>query len=459
MFDADNASSSNHTDSPYLKLKNGTPKKIKTDLQNGIVNDTAHLIDNPVVHVEEASDDSNSNSDRKLGYMKSFSRSASPAPLSASSSQLSLNNPPIYECLEKLTEPTIYRSRLNSALSNKDSEEQHYQAPQSVMKRVEASTPQVEKVQYASLMKELQKAIVSKKEAPSASNSTASDKSSGQESSKSEGKNSDAEFSKELEAALQLIQDLESPNTVETPSDAKEPRPLTVWRNSDASESEKTLSAVGSIAEITSPLAECQPELYTFRPQGNGKGAHVVYSDSQSTSGYSSPTHAHTPNNWSAASSVNGSNNDIVRPMSYYIHNTKSAAVISLFSQENASSNNGKSVTLVRISGDNSPVRKSKETALKSSAISDLVNNNYPEKKNVKVTPCRRPSFGSTAVWNVKSLLRKKKSNLPRLCPELEEAIVKSESLAYLSERELLARHQRNSEIQRVRIAGAGLYY
>lgn len=488
VFDTDNASSSNHTDSPYLKLKNGgTPKKQpKTELQNGMVNDTAHLIDNPVVHIEEASDDSTSNSDRKLCYMKSFSRSTSPVVLSASSSQLSLNdstsnNPQIYECLEKLTDPTIYRSRLDSALSNKE-EEQLYQAPHVAPHRVEPVSPNVEKVQYASLMKELQRALISKKEPnitspQSASNSTTSEKtqnnsknSSRHESSRSDGKNSDVEFSKELEAALQLIQDLESPNTIETPSDAKsdskEPRPLAVWRNSDASESEKTLSAVGSLAEITSPLTECQPELYSFKPSANGKGACVVVQyngDSQSTSGYSSPTHAHTPN-WSAASSVNGSNNEIIKPLSYSIHNTKSTAVISLYSPESTLSK-GKSVTLVKISGENVPLYlKPNDHVHNSKVLSDLANNNYLDAKrgsksssdsNPKTEQQRRASLG-TPVRKVKSLLRKKKQSPPRLCPELEGAIIKSESLAHLTKLELLARHQRNKEIQRVRIREAG---
>lgn len=106
------------------------------------------MVENPVVNIEEASDDSTSNSDRKLCYMKSFSRSQSPMVLSASSSQISLNlnqpqhqtsqNPLIYECLEKLTEPAIYRSRLNTALSSRGEEEgrdSQYQAPQSVIMR------------------------------------------------------------------------------------------------------------------------------------------------------------------------------------------------------------------------------------------------------------------------------------------------------------------------------------
>lgn len=235
VYDADTggtttSTNSNHQveTSPYLQVRRDSettpkvPKKTsKSGLENGIISDTAHLIDNPVVHIEEASDDSNSNSDRKLCYMKSFSRSASPVVLSASSSQVSLNNPPpIYEYLQKLTEPEIYRSRLNSALSNKSEEGSQYQAPQPLTSRREPLSPNAEKVQYASLMKELQKAIVGKKEPPSQI-SPSSNSESVTSSEKTQSKNSDAEFSKELEAALQLIQDLESPNTIETPSEPK----------------------------------------------------------------------------------------------------------------------------------------------------------------------------------------------------------------------------------------------
>lgn len=118
---------------------------------------------------------------------------------------------------------------MNSALSKCDDEEPQYQSPQqNVFRRMDSASPHVEPVQYASLMKELQKAIVNKKEPnvtspPSNSDSVASDrthsKSSGSRHDSS--KNSDAEFSKELEDALKLILDLESPNTIETPSEPK----------------------------------------------------------------------------------------------------------------------------------------------------------------------------------------------------------------------------------------------
>ncbi|KAF7271135.1 hypothetical protein GWI33_015961 [Rhynchophorus ferrugineus] len=480
VFDTDSAGCSNGSaganETSYLRiLQNGTPKNPlgrPAGLQNGTtVKTVTHLIDNPVVHIEEASDDSTSNSDRKLCHMKSFSRSASPIILSASSSQVSLTNynpvtanPPIYEYLEKLTEPQIYRSRLNTAVSRKSEEEEdtpQYQAPQSgMMRRVETVSPQVvEPVQYASLMKELQRAIVSKKEPPSVTSPLSNSE------SQSHSKSSDTEFSKELEAALQLIQDLESPNTVDTPSDPQNSRPLAVWRkNSEPSESEKTLSAVGSMAEIASPLADMVAPQDRSPPSTTGKAARVLvrYPDSQSTSGYSSPSHGPTPN-WSTTSSLSGSNNDIVKPVSYHVHNAKSTTVISLYSQPNEHSK-GKSVTLVRISGECDPLEHSKsidETPIHCSTfISD--SNPVPRSPNSTLTsavpptsttfhPQQKPADTNNAgIWNVKSLLRKKKQHtVPKLCPELEGAIVKSESLAYLSEVELLARARRNEEIQR----------
>lgn len=377
--------------------------------------------------------------------MKSFSRSPSPAVLSAASSQISLensNNPAIYECLEKLTEPSVYRSRLDTALSVKD-EDKVQQSGLSPKKTELASPRASEQVQYASLMVELEQAL-SKKEkihtiispdAQTDSNNSRQDESSSKsESHKADFKSSDADFSKELEAALQLIQDLESPNTIETPSETCGQRPLAVWRNSDASGSEKTLSAVGSLAELTSPLAECLPDLR--RPSLNGKLPNILLqcSDSQSTSGYSSPTRKWTPSQqWSGNSSIDGSSADL-RKGNFAIKNTNSSAVISLFGPDHTSSPMpNKSVTIIKLNHE------------------DLENNNM-EETNIDKNLVRRSSSGngSLTTWNVKSLLRKKKPMI-KLSAELESAIIKSESLAHLTELELLARHERNREIQRVR--------
>ncbi|GLV42739.1 hypothetical protein CBL_03479 [Carabus blaptoides fortunei] len=490
VFEAETSNSnSNHAVSPYLKL-NQDDESIVVNGKDVSSSDNAKeetiIIANPVVHIEEASDESTSNSDRKLCYMKSFSRTPSPVILSAASSQASLNNQPIYECLEKLTEPTMYRSRLNTALSVKDEPQYASTSPRkSEMSSPRASDP----VQYASLMMELEQALTSKKDrnqsvmSPQSETQTTSDcsrhDSSKSESQKTDFKSSDADFSKELEAALQLIQDLESPNTAETPSEtcrsAEGQRPLAVWRHSDASGSEKTLSAVGSLAELTSPMTECLPEMYGYGKTSTTSSAHgkdvcvvVQCSNSQSTSGYSSPTRKLTPN-WSTSSSVDGSSNDLGRSLSFQIRNTNSSAVISLFpgsqqlelcstplpesQQHHHRIPNGfstfrgspqlapKSVTVVKING-----RDVDETF-------GVESNNIPSKTDEDIhtrvaakSLLRRSSSAST--WNVMSLLRKKKQ-IPKLSPELESAIIKSESLAHLTEVELLARHERNREIQR----------
>ncbi|XP_017773424.1 PREDICTED: uncharacterized protein LOC108560408 isoform X2 [Nicrophorus vespilloides] len=424
------------TESPYLKLQqDGTPER-NSEVDNGKAgNDTTYLIDNPMVHIEEASDDSNSNSDRKLCYMKSFSRSASPVILSASSSQISLNhNPiPIYECLEKFNQSEAFRTRLNSALSSK--EEPQYQIPQVMARNSDVVSPQVERVQYASLMKELQKVIVCKKDPNSGSPQSDVTQINSKSSSRqdSSAKNSDAEFSKELEAALQLIQDLESPNTIETPSETKsekDAKSLVVWNTNSRSDSERTLSAVGSLAEINTDE--------TYKSSANGKSARIVvqYSESQSTSGYSSPTHnQNAHNNWSTTSSLNGSNHDMGgRPLSCSIHNSNNSAVISLYQTNILTKVKGsKSVTLVNIT-DDIPT---------SINIPDIGDNK--SETDISLQTVTNINVNG---WNVKSLLRKKKQK-PRLCPELEGAIIKSESLAYLTELELLARHQRNKNIHR----------
>ncbi|XP_015378014.1 PREDICTED: uncharacterized protein LOC107172240, partial [Diuraphis noxia] len=65
---------------------------------------------------------------------------------------------PRYECLEKLTEPSVYRSRLNTALSASIQEAiaSSDRPPRSLSPR---PPPAAEPVQYASLMEELQKTI------------------------------------------------------------------------------------------------------------------------------------------------------------------------------------------------------------------------------------------------------------------------------------------------------------
>ena len=261
VFETDTAGSSKN-ESPYLKLPNmqvnegdkavnmKNQKTARIDVHRTHSAEPKMCVVNPIVRVDQVSEDSNGN--RNLNYMKSFSRTPSPAALSDSSSQDSSTNPPIYECLERLTEPTLYRLRLNTAISLNAESSGFAVSPKPVRPRSEIFTKDrfcvvegldfTEKVQYASLMVELQQTFLSKKKMfqqpaspQSTSESVAVGNSPENTQSKSKGsscqespqddsqrtghKESDAEFSKELEAALQLIQDLESPNTIETPSE------------------------------------------------------------------------------------------------------------------------------------------------------------------------------------------------------------------------------------------------
>jgi len=118
----------------------------------------------PVVIVEM---DGPGGGGRPTQVMTSFSRTPSPVGLSESSSQDSVSAvahqppapAPIYECLEKLTEPSVYRSRLNTALSA-GFQEANYAAPDRPPRRLSPTPPPAaEPVQYASLMEELQKTI------------------------------------------------------------------------------------------------------------------------------------------------------------------------------------------------------------------------------------------------------------------------------------------------------------
>ncbi|KAL1518202.1 hypothetical protein ABEB36_001863 [Hypothenemus hampei] len=455
-----------------------TPSSGKAHMQNGLaknplgrpkvpMKNVTQILENPVVHVDEVSDDSTSHSDRKIVHMKSFSRSTSPVILSNTSSQISLNQatPPISEYLEKLTEPQIYRSRLNTVVSRKSQEEEaaaaeeeekegHYQSPQTLIKPVATSQ---EPVHYSSsLMKELQKAISNKNKVPSNGSSSQSE-------SQSPSRSSDVEFSKELEAALQLIQDLESPNT-----------PGATSQKTKSMRSEKTLSPDGSLTEISSPTDDSvimrkepslSPELKSGK-QGVPATARTFFyyhPDSQSTSGYSSPSHVPTPINWSTTSSLNGSQRDIIilsppKPtISYHIHQnnqSKSAAtVISLFTTTTPQSS--APVSLERASGKGEKVKSVSLVEIAGDHLATTVRLNNSSNCGLK----RKSSSISAKGWSVmSSLLRRRRSpaivgstDMPKLCAELEDAIIKSESLAYLTEEELIARARRNDEMLRVR--------
>lgn len=121
----------------------------------------------PVVIVEM---DGPGGGGRPTQVMTSFSRTPSPVGLSESTSQDSVSAAaaqhsaavapaPIYECLEKLTEQSVYRSRLNTALSVSIEEASYATADRPPRRLSPTPPPAAEPVQYASLMEELQKTI------------------------------------------------------------------------------------------------------------------------------------------------------------------------------------------------------------------------------------------------------------------------------------------------------------
>ncbi|XP_046395817.1 serine-rich adhesin for platelets-like isoform X2 [Ischnura elegans] len=567
----------------------------------------------PTVHVEPATDESCAVV-RHLNYMKSFSRTPSPVGVSESSSQESeMNHPAIYECLEKICEPEIYAAHLSAAKAV--SKDRHIPSSKSAIKGMERTmgdgrtddvadvesssgakqaggnygdrlitthSEGAEKVQYASLMLELQQKIRSKKKdtvqtvlvkgptnpvhsvttsvkSRETSRGSSQQDSPQDNSQKTDTKDSDTEFSRELEAALQFLQDLESPNTIDTPSetcrsiDGAEvptltnsrrgsncPIAMTVkWRDSLSDHSlEETARRATNRLSMSPPKESLgngsagahahdagRGEVGEGAVHANGKEAQTSFTSSSSTrversgekvpsdssSGYSSPsaTTSKLPTPYcSKPSSAHGSTNNLVTSddhLSYVISEKGSTAVISLFSASkgdraspsqdiskkpngilqlnvvsddmarggsHSHSSTGLYKNVIRITGDgntsNAHRRSHRQYLPHTETISEVVSRedaslaiSRHEENNVSlygeaissghnnVVPKSDQNVSSShdsSRWNVRSLLGKKTVTM---APELKNAIVQSESLAYLSELELLARHSRIKSEQR----------
>lgn len=277
--------------------------------------------------------------------------------------------------------------------------------------------------QYASMLVELEQSLIEKKiqnnVASPDDTSISTDKCC---SSKSSSK--DLEFSKELEAALQLIQDLETPS--EGPAE-----PSANYPKFARSESEKTLSAA-----ISLPSPEAAPHTLkttpTARTPQNGKQTnrniiHIELS-SQSTSGYSSPN--------SFSSNVQlASNRDGEREHSA---GSDQSNVVRIYidSSGRNSTNSASSVASPTSPLSGGTNLLSKGHILNASNLIDTI-----EAQSLQPNDSINRSF----------LLFKKRSNL---MPEMDfqNRIFKSECLAYLTDEELVARHKCNRDVIRVRI-------
>lgn len=400
VFDAETGTSSQN-DSPYLKMPppsapmeydgDGNISTRRLYSSTPVVRDNVGVV---TVQVDTTSEDG-TEVDRQLNHMRSFSRTPSPGGVSRSSS--SSSNLPIYECLERLTQPNVYKSRLDTYKTAND-----VSRPGSA--RSDYARPQSDKAQYASLMVELEKTFVQKKvtENPLQTPPTEDD-----DNSSTRQRSSDAEFSKELEAALKLIQDLESPNTIETPSETC--RMVTddpVKCNSDSS---KTLSGSSSF---------------------NGKNTKTLPVESQSTSGYNSPS----PDRSTRFTPTTGISSDDLSEtnLSCVIRHLGDTAVISLFSSKepHSSLSDGKSTEFKMVPSDKIFVNKV-------NVNEEFINS----KKTKSMIELKTKNFDEGS--STRSKLRKWKHFIernkrrPSLLPEVESAIVKSECLAFLTDSEL----------------------
>jgi len=260
--------------------------------------------------------------------------------------------PPIYACLERLN-----RSRLDTFKAD-DTRRSDYA-------RIGGRDPTDPKT-HANLMAELGKSFDSK------------------QATDTQSRESDAEFSKELEAALKLIQDLESPNTIETPSEKL--KSILDSAGGDSQDDSKTLSGHSSL------------DGRGLLSSSHGKSSCHLAVDSLSTSGYNSPS---------------VSDRDTPAPestMDCVIRNVGSTAVISIFPTNNEQRRHSRALS----TGD------------------------------AKLTEGGRLQV---AMGKVRGLLRPRR---PSLLPDLERAVLKSESLAFLTDGELNDRLEQTREVHRV---------
>lgn len=388
---------------------------------------------------------SDANSERFITQMSSFSRCATPSPVPRSGQNSPINGPNNHDFFNPLPVSGNMCSSSNGIIVAKPKANRltvDYVSspipspPVSVVKIVpkvqtvvashsngppSISSQQSTGSQFASLLAELEQSLMDKKlsvdkdQTPSDSSLTVSDKYC---SSKSSSK--DLEFSKELEAALQLIQELETPS--EGPAD--QPQSSSKFARS---ESEKTLSAAVSL-----PSPESVPFTVAASPADGPPTPHIgkhakrniikIEPNSQSTSGYSSPN--------SFSSNVHSSSDKdygypVVKPQ------PTNKTTDQIFTSDLSN--------VVRIYID--PVGRTNTNNLLTKGHILSASNLLEASKNKPTDSLNNKSF---------SLFKRRSKLMPQ--PEFQSRILKSESLAYLSDEELVTRHRLNREAIRVRI-------
>lgn len=392
---------------------------------------------------------SDANSERFNQQMSSFSRCATPSPMSRSGQCSPINGPIHHDFLDPLPVSGGACSGINGAVAKPkpnrltiDYVSSPAPPPPNLVKippklqtavSIQSNGPsslssQQDGSQFASLLAELEHTLMDKKlnsnkdPSPDTSSLTASSDKLG--SSKSSSK--DLEFSKELEAALQLIQELETPS--EDPLDQAQ-----TSGKFARSESEKTLSAAVSL-----PSPEAVP--FMMASPGDGpptphNGKHVkrniimIEPNSQSTSGYSSPNsfssnaHSSCDKDFSATQTVT-----VPIKSPEQIFNSDQTNVVRIYIEPGGKCTGNTLLTKGHILSASNLL----ETSQTKSPAIDSMNKSF-------------------------SLFKKRSKLMPQ--PDFQNRIFKSECLAYLSDEELVAKHRNNREAIRVRDRIASILY
>ncbi|KAL0280348.1 UNVERIFIED_CONTAM: hypothetical protein PYX00_001666 [Menopon gallinae] len=388
------------------------------------------------VQVNTAAEDGNE-VDRQLNHMKTFYRTPSRGGLSHQSSFSSI--PPIYECLERLTQPKVYMSRLDIYRTANEETSRPVSASSDYPKPPHSPDPG-DNVHYAALVAELEKTLDKKKDSRPGSSAlaSASDSFAGEVANHGEGRRderqrgSDAAFSKELEAALKLIQDLESPNTVDTPSDTCTlVEDTIVKRRKSCDEDDDDIGSSKTLSGNSSFDAQ-------------GKNNNTLPVESQSTSGFNSLSHERS----NRITPIPGFSTDNVSEskdpgMACVIRHMGETAVISLFSPTKEPH--------PYLNGD--PVGREFRTVTSEKIYINKVNLDNCEKRTSSMIELKSKSSereektAKSRLAKLRHLIDRKRR--PSLLPEVESAIIKSECLAFLSDNELKDRLNQTKNIHR----------
>lgn len=311
------------------------------------------------------------------------------------------------------------------------------------------SSQQDDSLPYASLLAELELSLIEKKMQANMSPDNTSLTTSTDKHCSSKSSSKDLEFSKELEAALQLIQELETPSDGPLEHAAHRAHIL-------RSESEKTLSAALSLpSPEAGPLCITPATIlddYCPTPTGKHQSLSVVSSfetNSQSTSGYSSPN-SYSSNLYSikefdiATTPMQQKRRSIINPIA--------AAATGFQTLDRQPSSN---ILKIYVEPPEPPMTNMHTP---STTLIKTINRNSIKTENGSsademLNPLALTSSKSNSANKSFLLFKKRTKLMPQ--SDFQNRILKSECLAYLTDEELIERHTLNRKI--IRVSGVNL--